>query len=88
MNRLHRFPCTSSPDLGSRARAFRPQHFAASGGDEKLTRALAPYAGDKGTMRFPLDEPMPYPLIARIIKARLKEGRAWAKAKEAAPCRW
>ena len=54
------------------------------GGDEKLTRALAPYAGDKGTMRFPLDEPMPYPLIARIIKARLKEGRAWAKAKEAA----
>jgi hypothetical protein len=27
---------------------------------------------------------MPYPLIARIIKARLKDGRAWAKAKEAA----
>jgi uncharacterized protein YdhG (YjbR/CyaY superfamily) len=53
-------------------------------GDEKLARDLAPYAGDKGTLRFPLDEPIPYPLIGRIIKARLKEGRAWAKAKEAA----
>lgn len=54
------------------------------GGDEKLARDLAPYAGDKGTMRFPLDEPMPYPLIARVIKARLKDGRAHAKAKETA----
>ncbi len=51
------------------------------GGDEKLTRALAPYAGDKGTMRFPLDEPMPYHLIGRIIKARVKQDRAHAKAK-------
>ncbi len=51
------------------------------GGDEKLTRALAPYAGEKGTMRFPLDEAMPYALIGRIIKARVKQDRAHAKAK-------
>lgn len=51
------------------------------GGDEKLARDLAPYAGDKGTMRFPLDEPIPYALIGRIIKARVKQDRAHAKAK-------
>ncbi len=50
-------------------------------GDEKLGRDLAPYAGDKGTMRFPLAAPIPYSLIGRIIKARVKQDRAHAKAK-------
>jgi len=51
-------------------------------GDEKFNRALAPYAGDKGTMRFPLDEPIPYPLLARVIKARLKKNVARAEARK------
>lgn len=42
-------------------------------GDEKLKKALAPYAGPKGNLRFPLDKPMPYDLIRRVVKRRLKE---------------
>src|SRR5215510_4212421 len=34
-------------------------------GDAALEKALAKYRGEKGNLRFPLDEPMPYPLIRR-----------------------
>lgn len=37
-------------------------------GDEELTNALEPYAGDKGTLRFPYDLPIPYDLIARVVR--------------------
>jgi uncharacterized protein YdhG (YjbR/CyaY superfamily) len=52
-------------------------------GDEKLQKDLARYRGEKGNLRFPLDEPMPYALITRIVKARLKEHRARLAAKQA-----
>lgn len=42
-------------------------------GDEKLQQQLAPYKGPKGNLRFPLDKPIPYPLIGRVVKARVKE---------------
>ena len=43
---------------------------------------LAPYEVKKGTIRFPLSQPMPVKLIERIAKLRAKEiaGRAKAKA--------
>jgi uncharacterized protein YdhG (YjbR/CyaY superfamily) len=41
-----------------------------------LEKALAKYRGPKGNLRFPLDEPIPYPLIRRVVKARLKAVRA------------
>ena len=41
--------------------------------DASLRRAAACYANEKGNLRFPLDEPIPYGLIARIVKARLRE---------------
>lgn len=50
-------------------------------GDDKLLKALAPYRGEKGNLKFPLDEPMPYGLIARVVKQRLKEQAAKARAK-------
>src|SRR5690349_7389740 len=34
-------------------------------GDKALEKAVAPYAGPKGNLRFPLDEPMPFDLIER-----------------------
>jgi uncharacterized protein YdhG (YjbR/CyaY superfamily) len=40
-------------------------------GDAKLMQDLAPYSGEKGNLKFPLDEPMPYPLIKRVVKAQL-----------------
>src|SRR6185295_2024880 len=50
-------------------------------GDARLHQAVAPYAGEKGNLRFPLDRPIPYALIARITKVRVKQNLA--KVKEA-----
>lgn len=50
-------------------------------GDEKLRREAAVYAGPKGNLKFPLDEPIPYTLITKIVKARVKENLERAKAK-------
>ena len=42
-------------------------------GDEKLMAAIAPYAGEKGNLRFPLDRPIPYALIGRLAKVRVRQ---------------
>lgn len=42
-------------------------------GDAKIEKAIAPYAGDKGNLRFPLDQPIPYSLIEQIVKLRVKQ---------------
>jgi uncharacterized protein YdhG (YjbR/CyaY superfamily) len=41
--------------------------------DTKLAKAISPYAGEKGNLRFPLDQPVPYDLIAKIVKLRVKQ---------------
>jgi uncharacterized protein YdhG (YjbR/CyaY superfamily) len=46
---------------------------------------LAPYEVSKGTIRFPLSEPVPAKLIGRIAKFRAKEVTERQKAKAAAP---
>lgn len=51
-------------------------------GDATLEKAVARFAGEKGNLRFPLDEPIPYALIARIVKFRVKQNRANAAAKK------
>lgn len=38
-------------------------------------------AGEKGNLRFPLDQPIPYGLIERIVKLRVKQNMAKAAAK-------
>jgi len=50
-------------------------------GDARLEQASARYAGEKGNLRFPLDEPIPYPLIARLTRLRAKQDTAAAKAR-------
>jgi uncharacterized protein YdhG (YjbR/CyaY superfamily) len=42
-------------------------------GDEELMKAIAPYAGEKGNLRFPLDRPIPYELIGRIARLRVRQ---------------
>jgi uncharacterized protein YdhG (YjbR/CyaY superfamily) len=44
-------------------------------GDEALDRELAPYLASKGTLRFPYDRPIPYPLIKRVAQALLAQRR-------------
>lgn len=41
-------------------------------GDAKLIRELRPYANEKGNLRFPLSQPVPYPTLARVAKALAK----------------
>ena len=53
-------------------------------GDAKLERAVARYAGPKGNLRFPLDEPIPFDLIKRIVKLRLKQATAKTAAEDRA----
>ena len=45
-------------------------------GDATLEKALVKYVGEKGNLRFPLDEPMPLALITRIVKHRVKQNAA------------
>jgi uncharacterized protein YdhG (YjbR/CyaY superfamily) len=45
-------------------------------GDAKLLKALSIYTGEKGSLRFPLDQPIPYDLIARIVKLKVKQNEA------------
>src|ERR1700722_187081 len=50
-------------------------------GDKALEKAVAPYAGPKGNLQFPLDEPMPFDLIERIAELRVKQTTEKAEAK-------
>jgi uncharacterized protein YdhG (YjbR/CyaY superfamily) len=54
-------------------------------GDPSLERALSPYAGPKGNLKFPLDQPLPYDLIARIVTLRAKQQATKASARRARP---
>lgn len=40
--------------------------------------AIAPYRAGKGTLRFPLDAPIPTDLVAKLAKVRVRERRAGA----------
>jgi len=49
--------------------------------DLALLRETSVYAGEKGNLRFPLDEPIPYELIARIVKVRVQENQKRLEAR-------
>lgn len=44
-------------------------------GIEKFKKELSSYETAKGTVIFPLEEPIPYDLIKKIIKFRVKENQ-------------
>lgn len=46
--------------------------------EESFKKALAPYKGGKGTVQFPLDEPVPLALVARIAKFRMRQNQGMA----------
>ena len=50
-------------------------------GNTRLEAAAAKYAGPKGNLKFPLGEPIPYALITRIVKYRVKQSLAKARKK-------
>jgi uncharacterized protein YdhG (YjbR/CyaY superfamily) len=55
--------------------------YPAPRGIEKFKKELSLYEGGKGTVRFPLDKPIPFGLIQRIVKFRVKENLEREKAK-------
>lgn len=55
--------------------------YPAPRGSEEFKEELAGYEGGKGTVQFPLDKPIPYDLISRITKFRVRENLAKAEAK-------
>lgn len=42
-------------------------------GNKALEKAVARYAGPKGNLQFPLDQPMPLQLIERLVALRVKQ---------------
>ncbi len=50
-------------------------------GIEKFKKELAVYEGAKGSVKFPLDKPIPYALIRKIVTFRVKENLERAEAK-------
>jgi len=51
-------------------------------GSEAFVRQIEPYANDKGTLKFPLDEPIPMKLINKVIKLHLAQNQKMTKSKK------
>ncbi len=51
-------------------------------GIEEFEKELSPYVGGKGSVKFPLDQPIPYDLISKIVRFRVKENLERAEKKE------
>ncbi len=56
--------------------------YPAPQGMEEFKEELAPYEAGKGTARFPLDQPIPYDLISKIVKHRVQMNLEKAAAKK------
>lgn len=50
-------------------------------GHRKFQDELSVYVGGKGSVQFPLDQPMPLGLVRRIVRFRVAENRERAAAK-------
>jgi len=47
--------------------------FPTSSGKEAFKKELSQYKGGRGTIQFPLDQPIPYDLVRKIVRYRVKE---------------
>lgn len=55
--------------------------YALPSGHEEFKEALSKYKSGKGSVQFPIKDPMPYDLISKIVKFRVKENLAKIKKK-------
>jgi len=55
--------------------------YALPSGHEAFKEEFSKYKSGKGSVQFPLDQPMPYDLITKIVKFRVKENLEKAKKK-------
>lgn len=54
--------------------------YPGASGIKAFKRELSAYKGAKGSVQFPLDEPLPLGLIGRIVRFRAKENLVRSKA--------
>ncbi|MEL0456804.1 DUF1801 domain-containing protein [Flavobacteriaceae bacterium SZ-1-7] len=56
--------------------------YATPSGHEKFQEELSIYKQGKGSVQFPIDQPLPIDLIIKIVKFRVEENQTkWAKKK-------
>ena len=55
--------------------------FPTSSGIRAFKKELSRYEVSKGTVRFPMDKPLPLSLVSRIVKFRVKENLERSKKK-------
>jgi uncharacterized protein YdhG (YjbR/CyaY superfamily) len=55
--------------------AFKDHYgfFPSPSGIDAFEKELAPYRTGKGTLRFPIDKPIPWDIIKKVIQFRVKE---------------
>lgn len=53
--------------------------YATPSGHTKFEKELSKYKQGKGSVRFPLDKPLPLNLIARIVRFRVEENLVYFK---------
>ena len=49
--------------------------YATPSGHAEFDKELSRYKHGKGSVQFPIDQPIPYDLIERIVKFRIKENK-------------
>jgi len=59
--------------------------FPTASGVEAFKGELSEYKTSKGTIQFPLDKPMPFDLVRRIVKFRVSENLKKDKGKKKCP---
>lgn len=55
--------------------------YATPSGQRAFQKELGKYKQGKGSVQFPLDEPLPLPLIAKMIRFKAKENLMKSKSK-------
>lgn len=53
--------------------------YPTSSGIKAFKKELSPFKTSKGTVQFPLDKPIPFDLVKKIVKFRVKENESKKK---------
>jgi len=51
-------------------------------GDDSFNREIAPYVSGKGTLKFPIDKPMPLKLITKLVRLKVAENLTGTESKK------
>jgi uncharacterized protein YdhG (YjbR/CyaY superfamily) len=55
--------------------------YPGAGGISEFKKEVSAYKNAKGSVQFPLDEPLPLTLVSKIVKFRVKQNTEKAKAR-------